>query len=587
MPLPDSFLQELKARSDLAEIAASYVNLKRSGRNLVGLCPFHSEKSPSFNIYPEEGSFYCFGCETGGDVITFVRRIENLDYMEAIRFLAQRAGMQVPENNVDDGMAKLRSRILEINRETARFYYAVLNSEEGKAGRDYFVQRALTPATVRHFGLGFSPASRFPLVSHLEKKGFSQGDMILANVAFKGRSGQAVDRFFGRAMFPIIDLRGNVIAFGGRTLGDDKPKYLNTSETPVFSKGDSLFALNFAKNARSERLILCEGYMDVIAMHQAGFTEAVATLGTALTPSQARLMARYAKEVVVCYDSDEPGQKAASRAIPILRGAGLLVRVFAVPDGKDPDEYIKTHGPVKFRQLLDACGNDVEYRLGKLRAGCRMQNAEGRVAFLNGAAKLLATLDNRIEQEVYAAKLAAEIGVETSAVMLQVDRFGRQIDKNRQQKEFRVIQQKSAGVNDSINPEKSRHLRAAGAEEALIAYLLKFPENAGKINGAVPPEKFVTAFNRRVYGIIMGRIMEGKAADLTSISENFSMDEMSYLSRILAKFNDISPTMQDAMEYAGVIQQENDKIRFSAAAPESPQGGDIRDYLRKLRQQKK
>jgi DNA primase len=298
-------------------------------------------------------------------------------------------------------------------------------------------------------------------------------------------------------------------------------------------------------------------------------------------------MARYAKEVVVCYDSDEPGQKAASRAIPILRGAGLLVRVFAVPDGKDPDEYIKTHGPVKFRQLLDACGNDVEYRLGKLRAGCRMQNAEGRVAFLNGAAKLLATLDNRIEQEVYAAKLAAEIGVETSAVMLQVDRFGRQIDKNRQQKEFRVIQQKSAGVNDSINPEKSRHLRAAGAEEALIAYLLKFPENAGKINGAVPPEKFVTAFNRRVYGIIMGRIMEGKAADLTSISENFSMDEMSYLSRILAKFNDISPTMQDAMEYAGVIQQENDKIRFSAAAPESPQGGDIREYLRKLRQQKK
>lgn len=587
MPLPDSFLQELKARSDLAEIAASYVDLKRSGRNLVGLCPFHSEKTPSFYIYPEEGNFYCFGCETGGDVITFIRRIENLDYMEAVRFLAQRAGIQVPENHVDDGMAKLRARILEINRETARFYYAVLNSEAGKAGRDYFARRALAPGTVRHFGLGFSPSARGSLVSHLEKKGFSQNDLILANVAVKGRSGQAADRFFGRVMFPIIDLRGNVVAFGGRTLGDDKPKYLNTSETPVFSKGNSLFALNFAKNVRSERLILCEGYMDVIAMHQAGFAEAVATLGTALTPAQARLMARYAKEVVVCYDSDEPGQRAASRAIPILRGAGLFVRVLAVPEGKDPDEYIKTHGPVKFKQLLDVCANDVEYRLAKLRAGCNMQSAEGRVAFLGGAAQLLSTLDNRVEQEVYAAKLASEVGVETSAVMLQVDRYGRRNEKSRQKKEFRVVRRKSAGAEDGINPEKSGHLRAAGAEEALIAYLLKYPENAKKVKDAVPPEKFITSFNRRVYGIIMGRIMEGKAADLTSMSENFSMDEMSYLSRIFANFNDISPTMRDAMEYAEVIRQENDKIRFSAAASEAPGDGDIREYLRKLRQQKK
>lgn len=587
MPLPDSFLQELKARSDLAEIAASYVDLKRSGRNLVGLCPFHSEKTPSFNIYPEGGNFYCFGCETGGDVITFIRRIENLDYMEAVRFLAQRAGMQVPENNVDDGMAKLRSRILEINREAARFYYAVLNSGAGRAGREYFARRALTPATVRHFGLGFSPVSRYSLVSHLEEKGFSQNDMVLANIAVKGRNGRAVDRFFGRVMFPIIDLRGNVVAFGGRTLGDDKPKYLNTSETPVFSKGDSLFALNFAKNKKSETLILCEGYMDVIALHQAGFTEAVATLGTALTSAQARLMARYAKEVVVCYDADAPGQKAASRAIPILRGAGLLVRVLAVPDGKDPDEYIKAHGPLKFKQRLDSCGNDVEYRLAKLRAGCRMQNAEGRVQFLNGAARLLATLDNRIEQEVYAAKLASEIGVETSAVMLQVDRYGRKNEKDRKKKEFRVIQLRSAGIGDGVNPEKAANLRAAGAEETLLAYLMKYPENSERIRDAAPPENFVTAFNRRVYEIILGRIMEGKAVDLTSISENFSLDELSYLSRILAKFNNISPTMKDALDCAGVLRQENDKLRFSAAAPEPPQEGDIREYLHKLRQQKK
>ena len=273
MPLPEQFLQELKARSDLAEIASNYVTLKRSGRNLVGLCPFHSEKSPSFNIYPENGSFYCFGCGVGGDVITFVRRIENLDYMEAIRFLAQRAGIQVPEAEIDNGMAKLRTRILEINRETARFYYSVLSSEAGREGREYFSRRALKPETVRHFGLGYSPASRFALVDLLERKGYTQNEIILANVAFKSRNGKAVDRFFGRVMFPIIDLRGNVVAFGGRTLGDDKPKYLNTSETPVFNKGSLLFALNFAKNCNTGRLILCEGYMDVIALHQAGFQE--------------------------------------------------------------------------------------------------------------------------------------------------------------------------------------------------------------------------------------------------------------------------------------------------------------------------
>ena len=378
MPLPESFLQELKARSDLVELASNYVDRKRSGRNMVGLCPFHSERSPSFNIYPENGSFDCFGCGAGGDVITFVRRIENLDYMEAVRFLAQRAGMQIPEAEVDDRMSRLRAHILEINRETARFYYSVLNSDVGRAGREYFHLRALKPGTIRHFGLGYAPDSRFAVVDFLEKKGYTQEEMVLANVALKSRNGRAIDRFFKRVMFPIIDLRGNVVAFGGRTLGDGQPKYLNTSETPVFNKGNLLFALNFAKNCNSGRLILCEGYMDVIALHQAGFQEAVATLGTSLTPVQARLMARYAKEVVICYDSDGPGQKAASRAIPMLRGAGLNVRVLAVVGGKDPDEYIKAYGPIKFKQLLDSCGNDVEYRLQKAKQGRNLQNPEQR-----------------------------------------------------------------------------------------------------------------------------------------------------------------------------------------------------------------
>lgn len=586
MPLPDDFLQELKARSDLAEIASNYVSLKRSGKNLVGLCPFHHEKTPSFNIYTENGSFYCFGCGAGGDVITFVRRIENLDYMEAVRFLAQRAGMHMPEEHVDDSMIRLRSRILAINRETARFYYAVLNSGQGEPGRAYFTRRALRPETIRHFGLGFSPPSRFALVDHLAKMGFSEQEMVLANVAFQSRSGRAVDRFFGRVMFPIIDLRGNVVAFGGRTLGENKPKYLNTSETPVFSKGEMLFALNFAKNKnRGERLILCEGYMDVISMHQAGFTDAVATLGTALTPAQARLMARYAKEVIVSYDADEAGQKAASRAIPILRSAGLPVRVLTISGGKDPDEYIKAYGPLKFKQMLEACGNDVEYRLQKARGTVNLQTPEGRVAYLNAAVRVLATLENRIEREVYAGKVAGETGVETSTVVSQVEALCKKNRRAGLRKKFKAIQQETAGMRDSVNPEKKTHLRAATAEEALIACFLKDPEYVGEVSRVLPPEKFITEFNRRVYTAIVGRIINGKSASLTDLSDQFSLEEISSLARILAKYDGIPATREDVLEYVRILQEERDRLQLSGAAAAQPQ--EIEEYLQKLRQQKK
>lgn len=587
MPLPEAFLQELKARSEISEVAASYVNLRHSGRNLVGLCPFHNEKTPSFNIYPENGSFYCFGCGAGGDVITFVRRIENLDYMEAVRFLAQRAGIQVPEGNIDNGMGRLKSRIYEINRDAARFYNAVLNSEQGAEGMKYLTGRGLAPSTIRRFGLGYAPPSRYALVDMLEKKGYTHEEMILANVAFKGRSGRAVDRFYSRVMYPIIDLRGNVIAFGGRILTDEKPKYLNTSETPVFNKGSFLFALNFAKNSGGEQLILCEGYMDVISLHQAGFTNAVATLGTALTPSQAHLMANYAKEVVISYDADEAGQKAASRAIPILRETGLLVKVLAISGGKDPDEYIRSNGPngrVKFKQMLEASGNDVEYRLQKIKVSCNIQNPEGRVAYLKGAAAVLATLENRIEQEVYAGKLSEETGVDRPAIMLLVDKNFKKLKKDRQEKDFKAFQQQEAGIRDSINPEKSQHLRAASAEEALIAYIMKYPENAKEICGVIPPEKFVTTFNRRVYQVIMGRIIDGKPISLTDISEGFSVEEISAIAKILARFNTVSVTRRDADEYINVINQEFLKRNVDTASAETQ---DLQSYLRELRSQKK
>lgn len=588
MPLPEAFLQELKMRSDISDVVSSYVGLRRSGRNLVGLCPFHNEKTPSFNVYPENGSFYCFGCGVGGDVITFIRRIENLDYMEAVRFLAQRAGLQVPENRVDDGMAKLRARVLEINRETARFYHAMLMSEQGRPGLAYLQGRGLTQATIRHFGLGYSPPSRYALVDYLAQKGYQPSEMIQANVAFKGRSGRAVDRFSGRVMYPIIDLRGNVIAFGGRVLTDAKPKYLNTSDTLVFRKSDALFALNFAKNQGSQQLILAEGYMDVIALHQAGFSNAVATLGTALTTDQARLMSRYAKEVVICYDADEAGQKATARAIPMLRDAGLLVKVLNIVGGKDPDEYIRSYGeqgPARFKQLLDACGNDVEYRLAKIRRSCNMESADGRVAYLTGAAELLATLESRMEQEVYAGKLAEEIGIDRSAIMMQVDKNSKKRQKQQQQRQFRAFQQQTAGIGDDINPDKAKNLRAASAEEALLAYLVKYPDRAEEIYGRLPPEKFSTSFNRRVYQVIMGKIMDGKDYSLTDTSGEFSVDEIGAIARIFAKHHDASATWKDAQEYINVIEEEHAKLRVEDVAAVPTQS--IEAYLAELKAKKK
>ncbi|MBQ5630317.1 MAG: DNA primase [Ruminococcus sp.] len=315
MAFPEGFIYELKARNDITEVISNYISLKRRGRNMVGLCPFHGEKTPSFNIYTETDSFYCFGCGASGDVISFIMKIENLDYLDAVRYLAQRAGIEVPDNSYDSSMSNLRKRIFEANREAARFYYRTLISPAGRTGQDYLRRRMLTDATIRHFGLGFAPDSWTALSDYLIDKGFKPDELISANLSVRRRNGKGViDRFRGRVMFPIIDLRGNVIAFGGRIMTDEKPKYLNSSDTPVFKKSENLFSLNNAKNSGSRALLLCEGYMDVISVNQAGFQNAVASLGTALTSEQASLMKRYADEIIICYDADEAGQKATARA---------------------------------------------------------------------------------------------------------------------------------------------------------------------------------------------------------------------------------------------------------------------------------
>lgn len=588
MPFPDSFLQELKLRSDITEIASSYVNLKRHGRNMVGLCPFHGEKTPSFNIYTESGSFYCFGCGAGGDVITFIMKIENLDYVEAVKFLAQRAGMEMPENTYDDSLSKLRMRIYEANREAARFFHATLLSQRGQSGLNYLRGRALSDRTIRHFGLGFADDDWNSLCNHLKNKGFSEYEIYSANLAFKRKNGNGIyDRFVNRVMFPIIDLRGNVIAFGGRIMTDEKPKYLNTSDTPVFKKSENLFSLNNAKSSGTRTLILCEGYMDVIALNQAGFTNAVATLGTALTNEQAVLMKRYADEVIICYDADGAGQKATARAIDILRNAGLPIKILTVPSGKDPDEFIRSkgdNGPAAFKLLIEKCGNDIEYRLMKLKENYNLNTTDGKVAFLNEAVKIVATIESPIERDVFASKLCAELEIDKNAFLEQISKVKRRGRRENIKKETRQIQAELNGQNDKINREHYKKPRSSSAEEALLVYLINNPDYANSISERVTPDKFSNSLIKRYYEYVLSKIKSGYEP-LTSVSSDFNSDEVSYLYKLISTTIPAASTREAVEEYINVINEESNKLTSDKLADMS--ADDINDYIMKLKQNKK
>ena len=588
MPFPDSFLQELKLRSDITEIASSYVNLKRHGRNMVGLCPFHGEKTPSFNIYTENGSFYCFGCGAGGDVITFIMKIENLDYVEAVKFLAQRAGMEMPENTYDDSLSKLRTRIYEANREAARFFHATLLSQRGQSGLNYLRGRALSDRTIRHFGLGFADDDWNSLCNHLKNKGFSEYEIYSANLAFKRKNGNGIyDRFVNRVMFPIIDLRGNVIAFGGRIMTDEKPKYLNTSDTPVFKKSENLFSLNNAKSSGTRTLILCEGYMDVIALNQAGFTNAVATLGTALTNEQAVLMKRYADEVIICYDADGAGQKATARAIDILRNAGLPIKILTVPSGKDPDEFIRSkgeNGPAAFKLLIEKCGNDIEYRLMKLKENYNLNTTDGKVAFLNEAVKIVATIESPIERDVFASKLCAELEIDKNAFLEQISKVKRRDRRENIKKETRQIQAELNGQSDKINREHYKKPRSSSAEEALLVYLINNPDYANSISERVTPDKFSNSLIKRYYEYVLSKIKSGYEP-LTSVSSDFNSDEVSYLYKLISTTIPAASTREAVEEYINVINEESNKLTSDKLADMS--ADDINDYIMKMKQNKK
>lgn len=558
----DAFLEQLRANTDIESVISPYVNLRRRGKNLVGLCPFHNEKTPSFTVYPENGSFYCFGCGVGGDVITFVRRMENLDYMEAVKQLADRAGMALPEDGYDDTLAKKRTAVLAANRAAAKFFHAQLFTEQGRQALDYFLDRGLAPETIRHFGLGFAPNDWRALKRHLNEQGFD--DILLESANLLRRSDKNgkvsyYDNFRNRVMFPIIDPRGNVIAFGGRVLDDSKPKYINTSDTLVYKKSNGVFALNFAKNGNDGKLIIAEGYMDVIALHQAGFTNAVACLGTALTKEQANLLSRYADTIILSYDADEAGQKATARALGIFGTTGMEIKVLHLEGGKDPDEIIKKYGAQRFQAIIDGAANDTEYRLLKARQGIDLATDDGKVKYLSVAAEILAEIGSPVEVDVYASRLAHELGVDKLAIQSQVKYKREGLKKRRAVKREQEQTRLLINGQNTKNPERAQHLRAAKAEETLIASLMRNPDFYNKLKDGLSADYFVTALNRRIFSVVLSRLEEGGNTEPYFLSSEFTPDEMDEVERIFRSAVQLSNTVDECADCIKILKEEKNK----------------------------
>lgn len=532
MAIPQDVIAEIKYRNDIESVISQYVVLKRRGKNLIGLCPFHNEKTPSFTLYPENGSFYCFGCGVGGDVITFTGMIERLDYVESLKYLADKAGIVIPEDNSQDNtLQKLKQTILEINRESARFYHECLMSKEGKWALDYLMGRGLSISTIRRFGLGCAPDKWDALLKHLTAKGYSIGDMLQANVISKSQRGTYFDRFRNRVMFPIINLRGGVIAFSGRARPDDEKaggKYVNTQDTPVYKKGENLYGFNLAKNDCADRVILVEGNMDVISLHQAGFTNTVAALGTAFTVEQGKLLSRYTKELVICLDADSAGQKAVQRALETLKDSGLPTRVVVIPDGKDPDDYIKKNSPEKFKALIDRSESDIEYKLRKAEENIDLISDSGKLAYLKKAAEILADTGDELTIDLYSGKLAEKFGFSKNAVDNAIKRIRENNAKKKVRKEINDVVTPKYSRND-INPEKRFNKRAAVAEESIIAVLLAHPDYFGRVEEVLPPERFITSVNRRIYGDIYSALKEEINIDISLFGQKYSPGELGYI----------------------------------------------------------
>lgn len=569
--ISDEFLEQLRANNDIVSVISPYVELKRRGKNLIGLCPFHNEKTPSFTVYPDSQSFYCFGCGAGGEIISFTRRIENIDFYEAVKSLADRSGMAMPDDGFDDSLIVKRKRIYEMNKAAARFFHDTLMSEEGKPALNYYLSRGYTMSTIRHFGLGYAPNDWRRLLTHLRGLGYSYEEIYEADLAKRSEKNGKVnyyDNFRNRIMVPIINVRGQIVAFGGRVLDDSKPKYVNTSDTLVYKKSLGVFALNFAKNENDGSLLIVEGYMDVIALHQAGFTNAVAALGTAFTPEMAKLLSRYASEILLCFDNDEAGQKATQRAIETFSSVGMRVKVIKMSGGKDPDEIIKKYGPEKFRSFITGAANDIEYKILEQKNKYDVDSSDGKLEFLKAVAEILASTDDIIARDVYASKISAELGVGKETLALKIDSLVRQRKRADRKSQIRSVPKITSAVGDKVNPEKSRYLKAARAEEMLLSSLMRNPDYWQKLKDSITPEDFVTDFNRRIFVKISSRLEAGLNADFNSLADlDFSLDEINSLKAIEMQSDKLRHSLKECCDCIEVIKSEKIKSMQSAIDP--------------------
>ena len=529
----DDFLYRLRNANPIENVMGAYVNIIRRGRNFVCSCPFHSEKTPSCTIFTDTQSFYCFGCGAGGDVITFTMKAENLDFTEAVKLLAQRSGLEVPqENSRDSQLAKRKTRIYEMNRIAANFFYTQLIKGNDKSGLKYFADRKLSPQIIKKYGLGYAPDSWNALTDTLRSKGYSDEEIIDAWLGSRSKKGTIFDIFRKRVMFPIVDLRGNIIGFGGRVLDNSQPKYLNTGATPVFDKGSNLFSMNFAKNADTKRLILCEGYMDVIAVNQAGFDNAVATLGTAITANQARLMSHYAEEIIIAYDSDGAGQKATQKAINHFADVGMRTRILRMEGAKDPDEYIKKFGRDRFKMLIDGSDDANDFMLDRCEDGIDISTEAGRVELLRRASKVLAAIESPLEREVYISRTSRKCDIPTEVLKNHIDSLLKKNFRTEKKMEWRNITSKASYDNDDLNPESRDHKKEARAEECIINFLLRHPDEAADIEKSAPPEIFITALNQKLYTALLEKMKSTEKFTLSLMAGELSDKEMGRISRI-------------------------------------------------------
>ena len=567
-----TFLDELIARNDIVDVVGSYVSLTPKGGSYWGCCPFHNEKTPSFHVLQDKQFYHCFGCKKGGGVINFIMEIENLSYPDAIRFLAKRVNMEVPEDRESADADRLRKRLLNLNRDAARWYYDVLQGPDGAAVRAYLDKRAISRKIAVRFGMGASMDSWDALLRAMTAKGYTKQELLTAGLIVANKSGGFYDKFRNRLMLPVIDVRGDVVGFGSRVIDKSEPKYMNSTETPVYSKRRVLYGLNLAKKTKRPNMILCEGNLDVVTLHQAGFDNAVASMGTALTTEQIRLLGRYTKELVLCYDNDNAGQLATQRALEMLNNTEFTVRVLKLPrrlvDGayvkQDADDFIKFQGAPAFERLLSGSENGVEFRMSQVAAKYDLRSDQGRIDYTAEISQVLAELDNAVEREVYANRAAEAAGLSPESMRQEVERAARKRRYSDRKKRERQELNPAMTMQPAARGSRYTNLRSAMAEEGVIRLLHLDPTLFGD-TPPLRPEEFSSPLLGRIYGAMWPRRYD--RSGLSALTGELTGEEMSHLTTLLQKPESTANASQALADYIRVIREEQAKRDDSGIDP--------------------